>query len=423
MGIALKYGQATQYLELDSDKVRMAVLAPKRTAPAGDEADLIRSALTNPIGTPRLSQLVRSGQRVVVATSDITRPCPSARLLPPLLHELNQAGIPDTDIMAVFGLGIHRGHTAEERERLVGSDVYRRVRCIDPDPTEAVHVGATRRGTPVEVFHPVVEADVRIGVGVIEYHYFAGYSGGVKAYLPGVCTAKTIQHNHRWMTEAGATAGNLNGNPVRDDLEEAGELIGVHFILNAVLDEKKRMVMAVAGHPQQAHRAGCAALDAFGRDTVDQAADIVVVSAGGFPKDINLYQAQKALDNARHVLRQDGILVLVAECREGLGDDTFEAWMKDPGGPDAIVARIRREFVLGGHKAAAVAMAMQQASIYLVSSLDAGYARSLGFTPFSQVQAATDAALAKVGPNPFILVLPEGGSVLPSVRDRMTNDK
>jgi len=415
MEIGLKYGGTTQPLKLEADDVRVAVLTPKRTAPTRDGADLIRSALANPIGIPQLPQLVRPGHRVVIATSDITRPCPSARLLPPLLHELNRAGIPDTDITVVFGLGIHRGHTAEERERLVGSDVYRRVRCIDPDPADAVHVGTTRRGTPVEVFRPVVKADFRIGVGVIEYHYFVGYSGGVKAYIPGVCTATTIQHNHRRMTEPGAAAGNLDGNPVRDDLEEAGELIGVHFILNAVLDETRCLVAVVAGHPRQAHRAGCAALDAFGRDTVEEPADIVVVSAGGFPKDINVYQAQKALDNARRVVRKGGILLLVAECREGLGDETFEAWMKDPGGPDAILGRIRREFVLGGHKAAAVAMAMQQASIYFVSSLEAEYARSLGFSPFSDVNAAMEEALKKVGPNPSILVLPEGGSVLPSV--------
>ena len=149
MEIGLKYGATKQYLKLDADQGRVVVVAPKRTAPAGEEADLIRSALANPIGIPRLSQLVRPGCRVVVATSDITRPCPSARLLPPLLEELNRSGIPDGDITVVFGLGIHRGHTAEERERLVGSEVYRRVRCVDPDPMDVVQVGTTRRGTPV----------------------------------------------------------------------------------------------------------------------------------------------------------------------------------------------------------------------------------------------------------------------------------
>jgi nickel-dependent lactate racemase len=202
---------------------------------------------------------------------------------------------------------------------------------------------------------------------------------------------------------------------VRDDIEEAGAMVGADFILNVVLDEHQRIVRAVAGHPVLAHREGCAALDAFGRATIDRPADVVVIGAGGSPKDINLYQAQKALDNGRHIVRPGGILLLVAECPEGLGHHTFEEWMRDPGGLDAILNRIRREFVIGGHKAAAVALAMKRAAIYLVSSLPRDLAGSLGFVPFSTLATAMAAALGAVGPDPLVAVLPEGGSVLPSV--------
>jgi nickel-dependent lactate racemase len=191
--------------------------------------------------------------------------------------------------------------------------------------------------------------------------------------------------------------------------------VGIHFILNVILDEAKRVVHAVAGHPQAAHRAGCARLDAFGRATVSEPADLVIVSAGGHPKDINLYQAQKALDNARMVVQPGGVILLVAECREGLGSDVFEEWMRDPGGPDAIIAHIRREFVLGGHKAAAVAMAMKQAAIYLVSALPADDAHAMGFHPYGSLDEALRSALARVGHAPKIVVMPEGGSVLPAV--------
>jgi nickel-dependent lactate racemase len=414
MEISLKYGRTAQPLRLPAG-ARVAVLAPGRTSGAGPEADLIRAALADPIGSPRLSRIVSPGQQIAIVTSDITRPCPSARLLPLLLDELSGAGIADRDITVVFGLGTHRPHTAEEREALAGPPVSRRVRCLDSDPADVERVGVTRRGTPIDVFRPVRRADVRILVGAIEYHYFAGYSGGLKALVPGVCTEATIQSNHRRMTEPGAVTGNLDGNPVRDDIEEAGELIGAQFILNVVLDEGKRVVRAVAGHPRLAHRAGCAALDAFGRATVERPADVVVVSAGGSPKDINLYQAQKALDNARHVVRTGGIILLLAECPEGLGHHTFEEWMQDPGGPDAILARIRREFVLGGHKAAAVAMAMKQATIFLVSALPAARAGAMGFRPFASLEAAAAAALAAATPDPFIVVMPEGGSILPAL--------
>ena len=412
MELLLKYWSTTQRLGLAPD-VRAAVLAPPRTA-AG-ESDPVGAALREPIGSPRLSRLLRPGQRVVIVTSDITRPCPSTRLLPPILDELHEAGIADGDITVVFGLGTHRPHTRAEQEGLVGPAVFRRVRCIDSDPADVERVGVTSRGTPVDVFRPVRRADARILLGVIEYHYFAGYSGGVKALVPGVCTEATIQANHRRMTEPGAVAGTLDGNPVRDDIEEAGALVGAAFILNVVLDDHKRIVRAVAGHPRLAHRAGCDALDAFGRATVDRPADVVVISAGGAPKDINLYQAQKALDNGRHIVRPGGVLLLVAECPEGLGHHTFEEWMRDPGGLDGILARIRREFVIGGHKAAAVALAMKQATIYLVSSIPAELARSLGFVPFGDTQTALAAALRAVGPDPFVAVMPEGGSVLPAV--------
>jgi len=414
MELSLKYGHANQHARLPAG-LRTAVLTPGRTGGEAAEADLVRAALAEPIGRPRLARLVSSGQRVVVVTADITRPCPSDRLLPALLDELNGAGIPDRDITVVFGLGTHRPHTAAEQEMLVGPAVFRRVRCIDSDPVDVERVGVTRRGTPVDIFRPVRRADARVLVGVIEYHYFAGYSGGVKALIPGVCNEATIQANHRRMTEPGALTGRLDGNPVRDDIEEAGALVGADFILNVVLDDGKRIVRAVAGDPVLAHRAGCAALDAFGRATVDRPADVVVIGAGGSPKDINLYQAQKALDNGRHIVRPGGVLLLVAECPEGLGHHTFEEWMRDPGGLDGILARIRREFVIGGHKAAAVAMAMKQAAVYLVSSLPHELARSLHFVPFNDLGTAMTAALAAVGPDPFVAILPEGGSVLPSV--------
>jgi nickel-dependent lactate racemase len=276
-------------------------------------------------------------------------------------------------------------------------------------------VGHTRRGTPIDVFTNVLRADVRILLGAIEFHYFAGYSGGYKALVPGVCGLETIRHNHRMMTLARAVAGRRVGNPVREDIDEGGALIGADFILNVILDGHKRVMSAVAGHPELAHAAGCAALDRFGRAHIDRAADLVITSPGGYPKDINLYQAQKALDNACHIVRPGGIIVLVAECREGLGHPTFEAWMQEPGGPQGILRRIEREFVLGGHKAAAVAMAMQQAHIFLVSELPPEKVRTMGFQAFFSVNGAVQSALARLGPRPHVAVLPEGSSVLPTV--------
>jgi nickel-dependent lactate racemase len=416
MEIPLKYGKSSRQLHIPESTTEVFLLEAARFPPDSDEAALVRSALATPIDSPVLFDCVSPGQRIVIVTNDITRPCPSARLLPQLLHELGKGGVQDDDITIVFGLGTHRPHTPEERARLAGDKVYRRVRCIDSDPADVGLVGHTSRGTPVSIFRPVLEADVRVCLGAIEYHYFVGYSGGYKAIVPGASGIDTIQHNHLMMTAPGAVGGKRSGNPAREDIDEAGGMVGADFVLNVILDGSKRVVSAVAGHPLAAHKEGCAQLDGFGRATLEQPVDVVIVSAGGYPKDINLYQAQKALDSARHVVQLGGIIVLVAECGEGLGNRTFEAWMTECSSPDDIIARIRREFVLGGHKAAAVAMAMRQADIYLVSALPHDYVRSIGFYPFENPDVAVRCALAEVGGPATLAVMPDGSSVLADLK-------
>jgi nickel-dependent lactate racemase len=220
------------------------------------------------------------------------------------------------------------------------------------------------------------------------------------------------------MVEPGATIGQLDGNPVREDIEEAGQMIGVDFVLNVVMAGSQNIVDAVAGHPREAHRAGCTRLQAVDNLTVEHPMDLVIVSGGGFPKDINLYQAQKALENARRIVRPGGIILLVAECAEGMGNSVFEAWMQDPGGPEAIIARIRREFALGGHKAAAIAMTMQHASVFLISELPPGLAQSIGFSPYSDLNSAFQAAVEQLGLAPHIAVMPNGPSTLVTLQEQ-----
>lgn len=406
MRITLPYGHGQLNVDLDADAQRIARLEPRRSA-----VDPIRLALAAPIGSPPLHSLLHNGQSIVIVTSDITRPCPTHLMLPPIMEELALAGIPDGDVTVVFGLGTHRAHTLEEHAQLVGPEMLARLRCVDSDPAQMVSVGTTSRGTPVEVFRPVLEADVRIALGNVEPHYFAGYSGGAKAIVPGVCSANTIQHNHAMMVEPNACAGVLDGNPVREDIEEGASLVGIDFILNVILDSEHRVVMAAAGHPVEAHRWACRAVDYLSKVAVEQLADVVLVSAGGFPKDINVYQAQKALDSAAAAVRPGGVIVWVAECAEGLGNAVFEEWLVGAD-PDDILARIQRQFVLGGHKAAAMARVLKRASVFLVSALPPDVVSECGMTPYSNVESALQDALAQSGLDSFVVILPEGASVL-----------
>ena len=412
MQMELGFGAGTQRLEIPKKNL-LSILTPNPVEKALTGEDEVRRALENPIGTARLKEIVKPGEKIAVITSDITRPMPTYKVMPALLDELYAAGIQKEDITLVFALGSHRKHTPEEQKKLCGERAFSEIKCIDGDASDCVHIGKTSRGTPVDIVRCVAEADRRICLGNIEYHYFAGYSGGAKAIMPGVSTRDAIQANHSRMVDEAACAGKLAGNPVREDIEEAAAMVGVDFIVNVVLDEHKEIIHACAGELTLAHREGCAFLDKLYAVQIPERADIVVVSQGGAPKDLNLYQTQKALDNAKHAVKKGGTIVLVGSCREGLGERVFEEWLLNAPTAHSLIGRIRSEFRLGGHKAAAIAMVLENADIYLVSDLEPDFVKSIFLTPCSDTQAAFDAAMAKHGENATVLVMPYGGSTLP----------
>jgi nickel-dependent lactate racemase len=376
------------------------------------EAEVAR-AMENPIGTPKLRDIAKPGEKVAIITSDITRPMPSKLVLPYILKELEIAGVNNKDISVVFALGSHRKHTEEEMRYLVGDEVFEKVSCIDSDMDDFVHFGYTENETPIDIFSVVAKADRRICLGNIEFHYFAGYSGGAKAIMPGVSTRAAIQANHKRMVEEKAHAGNLTTNPVRIDIEATIALVPIDFILNVVLNEEKEVIKAVAGHHVEAHREGCRFLDSFYKISIKEKADIVIVSAGGFPKDLNLYQAQKALDNSKHAVKNGGIIILVASCKEGLGEHVFEEWITQARQPSDLIDRVKAEFKLGGHKAAAIAMVLEKARIFLVSDLEDDFVKAIFLEPYQSIQEAFDSALTICGDQAQTIIIPHGGSILP----------
>jgi len=414
MKLEFGYGTGVQSVEIPDQNV-MGVLLPNPVERGLTGEAEVRRALDAPIGAPRLGEIVKPGEKIAIVTSDITRPMPTHTVMPALLEELYLSGARPQDITLVFALGSHRKHTGEERKTLAGARAFREIACIDGDYADCVHFGVTSRGTPVDIVRAVAEADRRICLGNIEYHYFAGYSGGAKAIMPGVSTRDAIQSNHSRMVEEAARAGRLSGNPVREDIEEAAKMVGIDFLLNVVLDEHKQILRAFAGDSVQAHRAGCAFLDTLYLKSIPARADIVLVSQGGAPKDLNLYQTQKALDNAKHAVKKGGVVVLIGACKEGLGERVFEEWMTRSPSPHSMIERIGRNFQLGGHKAAAIAMVLENADIYLVSELAPEFVKSIFLTPYESAQAALDAAFQKLGPEAAVLAMPYGGSTLPRV--------
>jgi len=415
MKVEIGYGKKKVDVEI-RDQNLQCVLIPNEVKIDYVGVSEVKRALENPIGSKKLNRIISKGDSVCIITSDITRPMPSKVVLPILLEKIEKIGVDKNNIIIVFALGNHRAHTEKEKKYLVGEEIYNAYDCVDSDQSDIVDLGKTKYGTSVEVFRPVTEADKVICLGNIEYHYFAGYSGGAKAIMPGVSTASAIQSNHKRMVESTSTTGNIDTNNVRLDIECAIEFQNIDFILNVVLDETKQIVKAVAGDYIKAHRVGCEFLDEIYKCEIKKKADIVIVSAGGYPKDINLYQAQKALDNSKHAVKDGGTIILVAACTEGLGEEVFERWMKEATCPHSMVKKISENFELGGHKAASIGMLQEKATIALVSEMKNEFVESMFFESYDDVDVAIGDAIRKHGCDANVIVMPYGGSTLPIMK-------
>jgi nickel-dependent lactate racemase len=398
-----------------SVSVRGAVLRkPRYVGGVGVEEELkiIDKSLESPIGTSYLSDLVDSSSRVVLLVSDITRPCPSNKVVPIILKKLLSCGVKKDDISIVFATGIHRPHTMDEWVKLLGVDVVRSFKVLDHnafDSSGLVYVGRTSRGTPVEVNSLVFNSDLRIGVANVDPHYFAGYSGGGKSVLPGVSSYVSIRENHKMMLLPGAELARLEGNPVREDIEEAASIVGLEYIVNVVLSESKEVLGCFSGHFIKAHREAVRFFNEIYGVEVGRKYDIVIASPGGFPKDINLYQAHKALEVALKCVRPGGVIILLAECREGVGDKKTEELLYSGLNPEEVVDFVKENFDLGYHKAYAIARIATKSNILIVSK---NIKDSKLYKRFNNFDEALKYAYELVGSGDS-LVLPYASSTIP----------
>lgn len=415
MDVSLKYGTSSKEISIP-DKNDRGSITPLDREGVRDTTEEVRRALREPIGEGRIRERFTHHKRVVLLVSDITRPSPSSILLPPIIEELNEAGITDEKIKIIFGLGIHRRQTEEEKKSLVGPEIYQRIQSIDHDVENCKEVGRTKRGTPIQVFREVLEADLLIATGNLEFHYFAGFSGGAKALCPGVCSRETIAANHRLLLEKGAVGGRIKGNPVREDLEEVGEIVGVDYMVNAILNSRKEIVKVVAGHVEKAHRAGVEYINEMFAIELLSPADIVITTPGGFPKDIDLYQSHKALENASLAVKENGIIIMGAQCRDGLGEEIFGNAFLEGKTPEELILELKKDFILGRHKASRIAGIHKRSPIFLVSDLSKEIEDQLFFPTFSSLEEALEEALRIKGEEAQVLVMPYGISTLPLMK-------
>lgn len=395
-------------------------IEPKEKAGVPDAVLEIKRALNEPIGSKRLDEIVKPEDKVAIVVDDATRPAPSHLMVPPLLEELNNAGVKDENITIIFACGTHKAVTREEAVKLLGEAVLNRVKTVSHDckASNLVYVGETRKhGTKVYLNHVFAEADVKILTGDIGFHYYAGYGGGRKSVLPGVSGEETIKHNHAMLLHPNAKTGVLDGNPVHEDMVEAARLAKVDFILNVVINSEKEVVKAFAGDVEQAFHEGVKLVDEMYRIPVDRKADIVVVSPGGYPADVNLFQAYKGVDNALEIVKRGGVIILVAECPEGHGNQVFYDWMVKFKDLKAVQREIKRNFVLGGHKAYYLMKALRKAQIFLVSAMPDYYATNIFKLKTARaVNDALNEAFSIVGKNAKVWVMPYGNFTLPEFK-------
>ena len=414
----LKYGKEEIHLPIQDKNIIQILNSNKQKALLYPE-NRLKNLSKNPINSPSLKDLVnqKKAKKILIVVNDITRPTPYEVILPPLLDGLHQIGIKNENIIFMVATGIHRSNSQEEIKEIFGENIFSAYKFInhDCDDPHLKDLGKLKSSNKLWVNPIVSDIDFIITTGVIVPHYFAGFSGGRKSILPGICGRKTIEANHARMVHPNARAGNLEGNPVHEEMQEAAEKVGVDFNINVVTNEHYEIIEIVAGELLASWQQGVEICKQIYICPIEKKADVVIASAGGYPKDINVYQAQKALDNAYQAVKSGGTIILLAECSEGYGEPIFEKWIEEADAPDDIIKRLKKKFVLGGHKAYSIAKLAKEVEVIFVSSLPSEKIRKLFFIPMENISQAIEYIKDKYGEDFQAYILPSGNTVLPQL--------
>ena len=413
----LPYGK-TEIAVRVSDENLLGILKGDEKEGVVDPHRLINEAIETPLNNARtLDNLITQNQSIAIVVDDKTRPAPTKLMLTSLIQKLQKLDISAEQVHVIIGTGAH-SMISEEARILLGEELFKavHVHIHNSQAKDHIHVGRTSFGTKVSVNKVFMDADIRILTGDIGFHYFAGYSGGRKSVLPAIVGHETIQHNHSLLVDPRATTGRLDENPVHEDMNEALDLVNIDFAINIVQNSSHQLVKAFAGDVKEIFQEGVKVIDSMYKVSVDTLADIVIVSPGGYPYDIDLYQAYKGIDSALNVVNKNGVIILIAECLEGYSNQIFYEWMQRFRSFSRIRREIKRNFVLGGHKAYYLMNALEKAKIILVSVMPDYYATGVFKLRTSKTaNAALRSALRIVGRDRNIYIIPHGATTLPII--------
>ncbi|MGD8491435.1 MAG: nickel-dependent lactate racemase [Anaerolineae bacterium] len=415
LAFALPYGRG-QLTFLLPRGLCVKVLEPESVGAAANPTASVEAALDAPIGGVNW-QSWRGLRSAAIAINDKTRPVPHEHLLPPLLRRLEGLGLEPEAVRLLIASGAHPPMSRNEFADIIPAEVRAGypVQCHDANNrSNLVHLGETSRGTPVWINRHFLSADLRLVVGNIEPHQFQGFSGGVKGAAIGLAGRETIERNHSLMTHPQARLGAFEDNPARQDVEEIGQTIGVHLALNAVLTGQKQIAHVLAGEPRAVMEAGIPLSRSVCQVAVAAPFDLVIASPGGHPKDINLYQSQKALAHASLVTRDGGTVILVAACPEGPGSQVYTDWMMGMRSYNEVLAKFGREgFRIGPHKAYQIARDAARVRTLLVSEMAPALVRRLLLTPTASLDVALELALPDLPAQARVGIMPRASSTIP----------
>ncbi|MDR2515377.1 MAG: nickel-dependent lactate racemase [Christensenellaceae bacterium] len=345
MRLSIPYGQTSLPLDLPGGQ-GLAVLEPKHGFfPEGrDQDELVRAAMTAPLGCEPLEELARAAKNAVILCSDHTRPVPSRHIVPQMLAALRR-GNPQIQISLLIATGCHRETTTQELRGKFGDEILQNERIFIhdcDDEANLISLGALPSGAELRINRLAAQTELLLAEGFIEPHFFAGFSGGRKSVLPGVCARATVLGNHcaAFIRDPGAVAGVLLGNPIQRDMEAAARMAKLRYIVNVILNGKKEVAAAFAGDALAAHEAGCAALRAAAAVRPPFLADIVISSNGGAPLDQNIYQAVKGMSTAEGAAAEGAVIILCAACEDGVGGEEFQAALARCESPAALLRQI-----------------------------------------------------------------------------------
>jgi nickel-dependent lactate racemase len=414
--LQLGYGDGTVSFSFDAERFQILSGNTRDERPLTDQQ--IGEALTRPIESEPFDELFMAGDSVLIVVSDATRATASGQILNVMVRRLIQNGVSPADIAIIFATGIHRRVTAAEKIELLTPFIAQRIKTLDHDAHDAsqqISLGTTPRGTPIEINRALTEFSHVVTIGGIGFHYFAGFTGGRKSICPGLASTKTIEATHLWALDGqtggrreGVGTGLLEGNAVHEECEYVATMAAPRFAVNTIVDESKRVVRLYAGDWKAAHRVACNDYLASHSLPIHELRDVVIVSCGGFPYDLNLIQAHKALEMAAHACREGGDIVLLAECRDGLGRGNFLQWF-DEQNSSALVKRLFTNYEVNGQTAWSLLTKAERYRVHLVSSLPESDVSRMRMIP---ARSMAD-ALSKINNAGHGFIMPHGARFLP----------